>query len=1049
MTGSRTLSTAPSAICQFSWHQAATTALIALLAVLTAASTFAQAPDVDGDGVPNDLELNGYYYNSSTGLESCNPETDFPCYRTDYQQWSTDGDPFSDFDEVSGANMPVDAPFNHPYVAAQHIIAVDLVGYDVTPRATITDAQGGSLSNAYQNSTTSTYEESIEVTATAAVGPAGLAGYSASGSVTETTANTTSTTRTSTVDWNTATTVDVNEAADLALAVHIRNAGSAQARDVRLFFNLKIGSKVVASIRTPVVTGLLDAGSIYPSLGQGPWIIDSSEDAGGSTHPITLNMEQLKAIEQGAPLTLVVTEVQADILRWNPAGGGSWSCDANISCDWASFESRIRDQTINLNLHLGTDRRQYRVFGGKDYSNPADPDLTLTLRDVLDLIANVSGPNESASIEGRPYPSSWYAMTSSDELVTDWENAGSPGNLLPLVMRSGVDLRLSTPSGDPRPIIDMATYSPDMRRVYVSARAGAGGAFPLAEVTANITVNGDERVVTLTPGEAGFYTNEEPFATPASGGGEATVRNNRGDVITRGLQLPVSQSATCNDIEAAYALVSDGEYLLFKDGDLNKPARAYCKFFVSAPPTTHFWIDRTPEWSNERNIFLGGVAFVGEQTAFAVGNARNPGGGSSRPMILRTLDGGATWDSVTVRQIGTDPSLNSVDFNDDASVGIAVGFDYDNDSKGYAMYRTTNGGSTWIGPGNFDVLSSFPSFDEIRHAGGSTWFVGGGARFMRSNDNGITWQAVESGGLWPTDPNVSDIEFKDASNGLIIAGRSQQINAIFATSDGGENWDVRKEFDSEFWLNKIVHITGTTWIGGRGSNNPYTAELFRSDDDGATWTSIIDLATLGSGRLTDLEFTSATRGYVLDRIYDVSEDTYYGQVWRTDDGGSTWTSERLMNGGDPNGLGMYDANRGIVAASGGVLITTSGGGSPVFVTGVEDEDGCRDGHGGGGGGTGCGTSNLPESTSISLSQNYPNPVRGITTLAFSINESTPVTLEVYDILGRRVETLLANEWRSAGEHTVNFNATTLAAGGYFYRLRAGKQAITRQMVVLR
>jgi hypothetical protein len=148
----------------------------------------ASEEDLDGDGVPNWLEIGGYYYNAITGLQPCDPATDNPCYVTDYTQWSTDGDPFSDFHEVSKANMPVGAPYNHPLVAAEHIIAVDLADYTVTPRQTITDARGGSFGGAYQNSTTNTYEESISVTATAAVGPAGLFGYSATGSATETTA---------------------------------------------------------------------------------------------------------------------------------------------------------------------------------------------------------------------------------------------------------------------------------------------------------------------------------------------------------------------------------------------------------------------------------------------------------------------------------------------------------------------------------------------------------------------------------------------------------------------------------------------------------------------------------------------------------------------------------------------------------------------------------------------------------------------------------------------------------------------------------------------
>ncbi|TVQ74788.1 MAG: hypothetical protein EA363_01280, partial [Balneolaceae bacterium] len=51
----------------------------------------ASEEDLDGDGVPNWLEIGGYYYNAITGLQPCDPAVDNPCYVTDYTQWSTDG----------------------------------------------------------------------------------------------------------------------------------------------------------------------------------------------------------------------------------------------------------------------------------------------------------------------------------------------------------------------------------------------------------------------------------------------------------------------------------------------------------------------------------------------------------------------------------------------------------------------------------------------------------------------------------------------------------------------------------------------------------------------------------------------------------------------------------------------------------------------------------------------------------------------------------------------------------------------------------------------
>jgi hypothetical protein len=63
-------------------------------------------------------------------------------------------------------------------------------------------------------------------------------------------------------------------------------------------------------------------------------------------------------------------------------------------------------------------------------------------------------------------------------------------------------------------------------------------------------------------------------------------------------------------------------------------------------------------------------------------------------------------------------------------------------------------------------------------------------------------------------------------------------------------------------------------------------------------------------------------------------------------------------------------------------------------------------------------------------------------------EGQPVILTVYDLLGREVETLLA-EYRQTGIHHLTFNASDLAGGVYFYRLQAGELIESRRMILLK
>jgi hypothetical protein len=85
---------------------------------------------------------------------------------------------------------------------------------------------------------------------------------------------------------------------------------------------------------------------------------------------------------------------------------------------------------------------------------------------------------------------------------------------------------------------------------------------------------------------------------------------------------------------------------------------------------------------------------------------------------------------------------------------------------------------------------------------------------------------------------------------------------------------------------------------------------------------------------------------------------------------------------------------------------------------------------------------------LSLSQNYPNPFNASTTVEFSLAESQPVRLVIYDLMGNEVQTLI-NEVRSAGSHIVIFDGSGLSSGVYFYRLQAGATVETRRMVLLK
>jgi hypothetical protein len=85
---------------------------------------------------------------------------------------------------------------------------------------------------------------------------------------------------------------------------------------------------------------------------------------------------------------------------------------------------------------------------------------------------------------------------------------------------------------------------------------------------------------------------------------------------------------------------------------------------------------------------------------------------------------------------------------------------------------------------------------------------------------------------------------------------------------------------------------------------------------------------------------------------------------------------------------------------------------------------------------------------FSLKQNYPNPFNPSATISYSISELSFVTLKVYDVLGNEIKTLV-NEEKVVGNYEVEFNATRLPSGIYFYQLSAGSFIQTKKMIMLK
>ncbi|MBN1884794.1 MAG: T9SS type A sorting domain-containing protein [Candidatus Krumholzibacteriota bacterium] len=87
-------------------------------------------------------------------------------------------------------------------------------------------------------------------------------------------------------------------------------------------------------------------------------------------------------------------------------------------------------------------------------------------------------------------------------------------------------------------------------------------------------------------------------------------------------------------------------------------------------------------------------------------------------------------------------------------------------------------------------------------------------------------------------------------------------------------------------------------------------------------------------------------------------------------------------------------------------------------------------------------------TSFFLGQNYPNPFNPVTTIRFGLPNAVNVRLDIFDVTGRRVATLVDGPM-GAGIHDIEWNARRAASGIYFYRIKAGAITRTEKMILLR
>jgi len=267
-----------------------------------------------------------------------------------------------------------------------------------------------------------------------------------------------------------------------------------------------------------------------------------------------------------------------------------------------------------------------------------------------------------------------------------------------------------------------------------------------------------------------------------------------------------------------------------------------------------------------------------------------------------------------------------------------------------------------------------------------------------STNGGINW-AQKISGL--TSLYITSLAF-DENN--LYAGT---FEGVFISSNVGENWSkATTGIPSTLFVNTIKIIGEYIYVGGFPG-------LFLSSNGGSSWT----YKGFNTKEITAIE------GYD-DIVFAGASGSLTGSVFVSTNRGNTW-----IDYGD----GLPNNTLFTLAIVDTVLFTGLRGygawKTSAIVTEVQNRS-------------------YPLPTDFLLNQNYPNPFNPTTTIKYQIPELSFVRIKVFDVLGSEIVTLV-NEEKPTGSYEVEFNATGLPSGIYFYRIQAGSFVKTKKMVFLK
>jgi len=398
-------------------------------------------------------------------------------------------------------------------------------------------------------------------------------------------------------------------------------------------------------------------------------------------------------------------------------------------------------------------------------------------------------------------------------------------------------------------------------------------------------------------------------------------------------------------------------------------------------------------------------------TLYAVGfRVMNGGSRGTLGLHLRSTDGGESWDSVY--NLGVDIGALKVDPTTSRII-YSTGFGFDFESN--AVIMTSDGGLTWrtLGQGH-GFRTVVIQIDPIHP---NIVYVGSGSGIVRTTDRGETWHNADSLSGWTWSMAISPTN----DSILYVVGGG----GIFKSTDLGANW--------------LQLCAVTPVCGGSIAIDPRNAAIlyltvngqgvYKSSDAGATW----EQKNNGLGwRDLDVSAFAINPKRTSELYLGTGSDTVGNRIiFRSNDGGEHWNefSDGLPDSCQVSSIVIDTLNERLYVGVNTCCDDSSG----IYIRdGITEADSSR--------------VTLPEK--FVLYQNYPNPFNPNTTIRYKVGAAGSIKLQVYDLLGRWVTTLV-DQTQSPGSYSVAWNAGNRSSGVYFYRMESKDAILTKRMLVVK